>query len=163
MDLIIEEITEQHRKDVVDILNYYIENTTAAYREDMVDYSFFENLIDDCIGNSKYVLKNKNEVVGFSLLEFFIPIRTFREVAEVTYFIKKEYIGQGIGKKALALLEGDAKKKGIKTLVANITSDNAESIRFHEKNGFTRYGELENAGIKFGKHFSIVYMKKVVS
>ena len=162
LEVTIEKMTECHKKDVINILNYYIENSTAAYREDAVDYSAFHNMTEDCIDDSKYVIKNGNDVIGFSLLEYFMPIRTFRETAEVTYFINKEYIGKGIGKKALEILEDDAREKGIKTLVANITSDNVDSIRFHERNGFVKYGELEIAGIKFNKHFGITYMKKCI-
>lgn len=163
MEYKFEEITEKHRKEVIDIFNYYIKNTTAAYREEVVDYSFFNNLIEDCIGDSKYVIKNTEEVVGFCLLEHFIPLNTFREVAEVTYFIKKDYVGKGIGKSALERLENDAIAKGINVLTANITSNNNQSIRFHEKNGFTKYGELEKAGLKFDKYFNIIYMSKELS
>ena len=163
MELRIDRISEECRKEVIDIFNYYIENTTAAYREDTVDYFFFDNLFEDSIDDAKYIIKYGEEIIGFCLLEYFMPIRTFREVAEVTYFIKKEYIGRGVGKKALEVLEQDAKGKRIKTLVANITSDNRESIRFHEKNGFIKYGELDNAGIKFGRYFNIIYMKKCIA
>ncbi len=163
MELRIERVYEECRKEVLDIFNYYIKNTTAAYREDIVDDSFFDDLFEDAIGDAKYIMKIGEEIIGFCLLEYFMPIRTFREVAEVTYFIKKEYIGRGIGKMALEILEQDAKQKGIKTIVANITSDNKGSIRFHEKNGFIKYGELENAGIKFGRYFNIIYMKKNIA
>lgn len=157
-----ERLSDESRKEVIDIFNFYVMNTTAAFRDEKVDYSFFDNLIDDGIDDAQYVIKNGKEVIGFSLLEYFMPMRTFRETAEVTYFIKKEYTGKGIGQKTLEILENDAKRKGIKTLIAIITSDNRDSIRFHRKNGFTKYGELEKGGIKFNNHFNIIYMKKSI-
>jgi phosphinothricin acetyltransferase len=45
-------------------------------------------------------------------------------------------------------------------LVANASSENEGSIRFHLARGFTEYGRLENAGEKLGRKFGIVYFEK---
>lgn len=164
MEYAFEIITEQHKKEIIDIFNYYIKHSTAAYRDECVSYDFFDNFIEDCIDDSKYVIKNREDViVGFCMLEYFSRSNTFKHMAEVTYFIKNEFIGFGIGTLALERLEHDAKEKGIKILTAEISSKNIGSINFHKKHGFTIYGELENAGFKFNEYFNLVLMNKKLS
>ena len=58
------------------------------------------------------------------------------------------------------LAEIEAKKMGIKVLLADISSENRDSIKFHLKNGFSRCGLFHKAGFKFGKHFDVVWMEK---
>ena len=163
MKLDFEVIEEKYRKDVIDIFNYYIENSTAAFREKAVDYSFLSHLLDDCIETFKYVIILDSEVVGFCMLEYFIPIKGFSGTAEISYFIKEAFTGRGIGTLVLDRLERDAISCGVENLIANIISDNAQSIKFHEKHGFTKYGELEKAGKKFGRYINIVYMQKILN
>ena len=71
-------------------------------------------------------------------------------------------MGKGIGKAALEKLEEEAKKIGIKTLLADISSENTQSIHFHEKNGFRICGRFHNIGKKKGKNFDVVWMEKTV-
>ena len=78
------------------------------------------------------------------------------------YFIHPDYTGQGIGTLALEKLEVEAKKRGIKKLLADISSENTSSIKFHEKNGFVEFGQLKDIGKKFNKYFSVVYMGKEI-
>ena len=89
-----------------------------------------------------------------------MPIETFREAAEVMYFIHTDYTNKGIGKAALNKLEEDAKRLGIKKIVANISDDNQRSIEFHNKNGFIEYGRINRIGNKLNRYFGIVYMYK---
>jgi len=161
MDIMFEPLEDKHRQRVIDILNYYIETTTAAFREDIVDYSHFDKIIDKNDVYSGYaIIIDGRELIGFCTLETFKNIRPFKKTAEVMYFIKKEYIGKGIGKRTLQQLEDDAKNIGISKIVVDITDDNKNSLTFHERNGFREYGRLKNCWRKFGKDLGIVYMEK---
>jgi len=140
---------------------HYIKASTAAYRSEQVNYDFYSNFIEDADKYPGYAIVESNgDTIGFCTLEAFMPIETFREVAEVMYFIHKEYTNKGIGKLALHKLEEDAKHIGIKKIVVNISDDNQRSIEFHKRNGFIEYGRLENIGRKINKDFGIVYMVK---
>lgn len=156
-----EPLTERHRKDVIDILNYYISSTTAAFRDKAVDYAHFDNFLDkDSVYRGYAITDGDNTVIGFCTLEPIKHYQTFKTTAEVMYFIGREYTGKGMGKTILEKLEADAKALGIKKLIVDITDDNDISIRFHKKNGFTEYGRLGNCWKKFGKDLGIVYMEK---
>jgi len=160
-DIRFERLEAKHRNGVIEIFNHYVENSTAAYRDTRVENGFFDNFIAHIDLYPGYaIVDSDNTILGFFLLEPFLPISTFKEVAEITYFIDKDATGSGIGTRALGKLQEDAKNLGIRKLVANISSDNDKSIRFHVRNGFVEYGRLKDAGYKFGNYFDIVYMVK---
>ena len=53
-------------------------------------------------------------------------------------------------------------QKGIKHLVAEISSENEGSHAFHQKHGFEIVGQLTDIGKKFDRYFSIIYMQKMI-
>lgn len=163
MKVVFEPLKEAHRTEVIDILNYYIENTTAAFREDKVDYTHYDQFIDKCNVYIGYAIKTEDDVmIGFCTLEPFKNINPFKSTAELMYFIKEEYIGKGVGTKSIKRLEKDAKERGINKLVVDITDDNDRSISFHKRNGFIEYGRLRKCWKKFGKDLGIVFMEKAI-
>jgi phosphinothricin acetyltransferase len=70
--------------------------------------------------------------------------------------------GKGIGSQMLALLETSAKKHNISVILANISSKNTGSIRFHQKNGFIECGRFRNVGEKKNELFDTVWMQKEI-
>ncbi len=160
MNVVFERLSEEHRFAVIDILNHYVSNTTAAYRAEKVGYGHFDDYLNDEGILLFYAIKADDEVVGFCSLEYFKNIGNFRKTGDVMYFIKPEFTGKGIGGKALARLEKDAIENGMDRIVVDIADDNAGSIRFHERHGFTEYGRLKKCWNKLGKGLGIVFMEK---
>lgn len=161
MDIIFEKLEQKHQKEVSDILNYYIQNTTAAYRAEVVSEEFALNFLESPDIYCSSIIKTiDNKIIGFCTLEPHMAISTFSEVAEVMYFIHHEYTGCGAGSLALNKIEEEAKKIGIKKLLADISTENISSINFHLKNGFVEYGRLCNIGNKLGRTFGIAYFVK---
>lgn len=160
-----EKMTTSHSKEVIDIFNYYIENSFAAYFNNKLPYEFYIKFIEMTKNFPAYIIKNKDteKVVGFCFLKAYSPLPAFKETAEVTYFIEKESVGNGLGKAALTLLEQDAKNIGIKYLLASISSKNHQSLKFHKKNGFNQCGIFHNIGRKNNQNFHVIYMEKVIS
>lgn len=103
------------------------------------------------------------KIVGFCQLSAYNPFSSFAQTACVTYFIASDYTACGLGGKCLKVLEKDARKQGIQHLLAEISSENAESISFHKKHGFTVCGELKDIGEKLGSKFGVVLMQKDIA
>lgn len=164
MNLIYEPMTEKHCNEVIDIFNYYIENSFAAYFENKLPYQFFNKFIELTKGYPAYVVLNEEtkKVIGFCFLKPYSPLPVFKETAEITYFIEKNETGRGIGKKILKLLESEGKKIGIQYILASISSYNNESLIFHKNNGFSECGRLHNVGKKNKKKFDVVWMEKPI-
>lgn len=163
MDIKFEPMTEEHSMEVMDIFNYYVENSFAAYLEQKLPYDFFERLLGMAGGYPSYAIKNiDGRVIGFCFLRPYHPVPVFRETAEISYFLDVNETGKGIGKEALALLEREGSKMGIKHILANISSRNKQSIGFHLKNGFAECGRFHNIGLKKGEYFDVVWMEKEI-
>ena len=158
-----EKLNLEHRDAVIEIFNYYIEETTAAFREKTVEKEHFQKILEVTRTHPGYAMRDEaNKIIGFCLLKPHLSISTFSEVAELMYFIDREYTGRGIGSSALQKLEDEARKIGIKKLLASISSENESSIGFHRKHGFVEYGRFKNIGKKFGRYFSVVWMGKEI-
>jgi len=163
MQIRIKPLTRNNQTEVVDIFNYYIENTFAAYPENKLPYKFFDNLLKMCKGYPAYTAEDeKGNILGFGMLRAYNPFSTFSQTAEITYFIKPECTGRGIGKMMLDYLINKAKEKGITSILASISSLNEGSINFHKKNGFVECGRFREIGKKKGKTFDVIYMQKML-
>jgi L-amino acid N-acyltransferase YncA len=153
------------KESVIDIFNYYVENTSAAYPQGKVPYQFFDTLMGMAKGYPFYVAEEKadnseaGKVVGYALLRPHYGISTFAGTAEFTIFIAPGYQGQGIGRTLLDKLVAEARSIKIDTVLASISSGNPASIGFHEKYGFRKCGEFKNVGKKFDKGFDEIWMQ----
>ncbi len=156
-------LSSEDRESVMDIFNHYVENSFAAYPEKKFPYQFFDIFLQMSSGFPRGVIKDENDkTVGFGMLRSHNPMPTFSQTAEVTYFIHVDYTGKGLGKMLLGFLEQGAEEKGIKNILASISSLNPGSIRFHEKNGFVECGRFKQVGRKNGLDFDTVWMQKRV-
>lgn len=69
------------------------------------------------------------------------------------------YWGQGLGGEALRLiLKYGFDERGLNRIYAHINSDNAASLRIHEKCGYKKEGLLRQAIIKNGQFKDVVVM-----
>jgi phosphinothricin acetyltransferase len=155
-----EKMDDRHCTAVIDIFNYYITESFAAYPQESVGYQFFDRFLDMTRGYPAVAIKDDTDaVVGFAFLHAYRSGRTFRRAAEITYFIHPDHTGKGIGTTVLSRFKLAAKEQGIDTLLANISSRNEGSLRFHRKNGFEECGRFRRIGKKFGEGFDVVWMQ----
>jgi phosphinothricin acetyltransferase len=163
LEVVFEDLALEHGEDVVRILNHYIRETTSAYREGEVGDDWFREFLNDGERYCGFAVKTgQGATIGFCTLEPYMPLTTFSETADTMYFIDPAHTGLGAGSKILDKMEEEARKRGISKLVVDISAENAQSIRFHEKHGFAQCGMLRDVGKKFGRTFSLVLMEKTV-
>jgi L-amino acid N-acyltransferase YncA len=160
--ILYEKMLEKHRDDVMKIYNYYIENTFSAYPDKILPGEFYNKILEMTNGYPAFVIKIDEKVVGFCFIRAHNPFPTFKECAEITYFIEKDYTGKGLGKAALDKLEAEAKNMGIKNILASITSENEQSLSFHKKFGFVECGRFIGIWKKWDKYFDIIWMQKKI-
>ncbi len=143
-EMCIREMQESDRDAVMRIFNHYAKTSFAAYPEGPLPLQFFPHLKEGAV--SAVVLAGDDGVAGFGLLKPFFPFPAFKKTGMVTYFVSPEYTGKGLGTEIFGRLLEDAKKNGMKMLLANISSKNEGSIRFHANKGFTVAGTLAGVG-----------------
>lgn len=154
-------ICQDDQQAIMEIFNYYIEHTWAAYPEDRVPELFFGLIMEQCRNYPTVAARQEPGLLaGFGLLHPFHPMPAFFRTVEVSYFVRPGLTGKGIGSGMLSYLEAEAKQKGIANILANISSLNEESLRFHERRGFFECGRIRDAGKKRGVLFDMVWMQK---
>ena len=161
MDYKFNPLGETDRTAVIDIFNYFVENTFASYWEEKVGYELFDRFL---LMTSSYpaitVKTSSGETIGFAFLRAFHPADSFHHTAEITYFILPDHTGRGLGSQILDYLTEKAVNRGIKYLLASISSLNDQSISFHKKHGFVECGRFKKIGHKKGSDFDVVWMQK---
>jgi len=156
-------MTEHDRESIMDIFNFYVENSYAAYPEQRLPYDFYDVFLSMCKGYPAVTVRNgAGDVVGFGMLRPYHAMPAFSKTAEITYFIKPDCTGQRIGKRLLDHLEDEGRKKGLTSILASISSLNAGSLRFHVSNGFVECGRFKSIGQKRGEVFDVVYCQKML-
>jgi len=162
MQIIFEKLSMEHQKPIMEVFNYYIENSTAAFPTSVLPEEFYRKFMEMTKGYPAYAIVDPgtHEVLGFCMLRAYNPFSSFNETAEISYFVSKDFVGRGIGEQCLEKLESEAKQMGIRHIIAEISSENQQSLGFHNKYGFRTCGSLKSIGKKFGRSFDIVYMQK---
>ena len=154
-------LLEGDRSAVVAIFNYFVQHSFAAYPEQPVGDEFFDRVLKLSEGYPAASVKNDaGEVVGFGFLRAFHPAGTFRQTAEVSYFLLPEHTGRGLGLRMLSHFIAEDRAIGIDNLLASVSSLNEQSLRFHTKAGFERCGTFRAVGRKSGRDFDVVWFQK---
>lgn len=163
MKLTLRKATPEDSKAVAEIFNYYSEKGFASFFEQKLDDSFYAMLSEIAYNGAFYIAEDdEKNIIGFAVLKRFHKARTYNRTAELTYFLHYEQTNKGYGKIILDKLEAEAKKIGVDNLLAKISSLNPQSIRFHEKNGFTECGCFLRVARKFEKDIDLVWMQKFI-
>ena len=134
-----------------------------AFPEEKIPYAFFDEVF---LKNDSYPRivgeSQEGNVVGFAMLRPHNSIPAFRRTSEITYFIKPDMTGRGLGTFMLKNLLEEARLRGIQNILAAISSINKDSIRFHSRHGFEECGRFIGIGIKKGINFDVVWMQLIL-
>ena len=156
-------MTKAYRKPVIDIFNYFIENSFAAYPERAVSYDSFDHFLIVSIGFPRVVVKAPTgQIIGFAFLQHYHPASSLRKTAAITCFILPEHTRKGLGGMILERFINEAKSLGIDHILASISSLNQKSMDFHLKNGFKECGRFRGIGEKFGNTFDMIWMQRQI-
>jgi len=156
-----EKMADAHREAVVNIYNYFIENSYAAYPDETFGYEIFDYFQRISDGYPAVVVKDaKGKIVGFAFMSAFHAVDTFRKTAAISYFILPEHTRKGVGRAILDRFEKESRRMGIEIILAHVSSLNKDSLMFHEANGFEECGRLRDVGTKFGRDFDVVWFQK---
>ncbi len=160
-----EKMGEGDREAVIDLFNHYIENSFAAYPEEKVPYALFDQFMEMTKGYPAFTARDEacdDRFVGFAFLRPYHPLRSFQRAAEVSYFIEPGYTGRGIGTGMLERIIAEASRKGIDSILANVSSLNEQSLRFHARHGFSECGRFRSVAKKKGRDLDAVWMQLIL-
>jgi phosphinothricin acetyltransferase len=109
------------------------------------------------------VAESRERVAGWGALGSFRTAYTLAGTLEDSVYVHHDYLRQGIGSRLLTELIAAARRKGLHSILANISADQTASIRLHEKFGFQKVAHLRQVGQKFNQWFDAVYMQLLLA
>jgi L-amino acid N-acyltransferase YncA len=102
-----------------------------------------------------------DEVAGYAYAGAYRPRPAYRFTVEDSIYLRRDRVGQGIGRALLAALVADCERAGARQMIAVIgDSGNAASIRLHAGAGFAPIGVLIDVGWKFDRWLDVVLMQR---
>jgi phosphinothricin acetyltransferase len=107
------------------------------------------------------VAEELGEILGWASLSPWSDRCAYNTTVEVSVYLAPEQRGKGLGFRLLHAVTEAGKAAGNHTILSRITSDNAASLRIHEKCGYRTVGTMKEVGFKFGRFLDVVMMQIV--
>jgi len=160
-DFWIDEAQEADIPAITAILNHAAAHTTASWHE----YPKSEAEMADWFAARKksHTVLAARDAFGFLGYATYGPFRGpsgYRLTAEHSIYVREDARGRGIGKVLLAALIDKARTQGLHVLIGGVDSDNGLSIALHKAFGFAEVGRLPEAGRKFDRWLTLVFLQK---
>jgi phosphinothricin acetyltransferase len=160
----IRDASEDDLPAILDIYNEVLTTSTAIYRDEPATLderaAWFASRRAE--GHPVLVAVESGEVVGLATYGGFRAWPGYRFTVEHSVHVRADRRGRGIGDLLMRPLIDRAVGAGMHVMIAGIDADNAGSIRFHERLGFTRAAHLHEVGFKFGRWLDLVLMQRIL-
>ncbi len=156
---------ESHAREVLDILNEAIVNSTAVY-----DYKL--RAPESMVGWFQAKQAGRYPVIGATaddggLLGFasygaFRAWPAYKYSVEHSVYVHRDHRGKGVGLALMRELIDAAQKQQYHVMVGGIDLANRGSIALHEKLGFSHAGTIHHAGFKFGRWLDLAFYQLIL-
>lgn len=102
------------------------------------------------------VYELEGRAVGYASLSTYNPKPSYDTSTELSIYVDRAVRGRHIGDALMcAILDHARNSDRLHNVISLITSENAISIRMHQKYGFRFCGRIEDAGRKFGRYLGV--------
>ncbi|MBD2838492.1 N-acetyltransferase family protein [Pseudomonas sp. JM0905a] len=165
MSYVIRDAAEAELPGILAIYNDAVENTTAIWNETLVDLANRRAWLADRAAAGFPVLVAVNaagDVLGYASYGTWRTIEGFRHTVEHSVYVRSDQRGQGLGPALMQALIERARQAGLHVMVAAIESENAASIRLHQRLGFVTTGQMPQVGRKFGRWLDLTFMQLIL-
>jgi L-amino acid N-acyltransferase YncA len=107
------------------------------------------------------VAERGGDIAGYAYASAYRPRIAYRNTVEDSVYLLPDAAGLGIGSLLLAALIVACEARGFRQMMAVVgDSDNASSIRLHQRHGFRCIGTLEAVGYKHGRWLDCVLFQR---
>ena len=162
----IRDVLSEDAERIQEIYSPYVADTTISFEITVPNKLEMKRRIEKALSNEFPYIVAENEtgtVVGYAYADKFGEREAYRYSFIVSIYLDMEVRSRGIGQKLYDELEKRMEKMGIVQVLSAITGKNKKSLRFHEKNGFTKIGHFPNVGYKMGEWHDIIWMNKTIN
>ena len=162
----IRDVLPEDAERIQEIYSPYVADTTISFEITVPNKLEMKRRIEKALSNEFPYIVAENEtgtVVGYAYADKFGEREAYRYSFIVSIYLDMKVQSRGIGQKLYDELEKRMKKMGIVQVLSAITGKNEKSLRFHEKNGFTKIGHFPNVGYKMEEWHDIIWMNKTIN
>ena len=139
----------------------YVTETAITFEVDVPTVQEFERRITKTLTQFPYLVAEVDgKVVGYAYASTYYARAAYDWTAELSIYVAKESLGQGIGSALYTALEEELEARGYLRFLACIAVPNEASISMHEKRGYVQVAHFPKIGYKFNKWHDIVWMQK---
>ena len=147
--------------EILAIYAPYVENTTITFEYDVpCRREFMQRFLDITRQFPWLVWEENGEILGYAYASRPFLRAAYSWIAEPSVYLKPEAKGRGIGRKLYTALEEILKIQGYQVLYALITQENAASVAFHEKLGYSMLSLFPQCGFKQGRWLGVYWLEK---
>ncbi|MCL3781271.1 N-acetyltransferase family protein [Prolixibacteraceae bacterium JC049] len=160
----IREINKNDSKEVADIYNYYIKNTSITFEENVVTENEMIERIKSRNSNLPWIVYEKdNEILGYAYATEWKSRCAYKFSVESSVYLKHDRQGKGLGTKLYQELLNRIKNSNIHVVIGGIALPNDSSIALHEKLGFEKVAQFKEVGFKFEKWIDVGYWELIIN
>ena len=135
---------------IVEIYNYYIQNTIITFDRVPFTVDDFEQKIKPIYKKYPFIVfEENNEILGYAYGSSWRPKPSYKHTAESTIYLKANALKKGVGTKLYTELLKQLKQQKFHTIIGGLTLPNDASIKLHEKLGFKKVAHFNEVGRKF--------------
>jgi len=149
---------------VLEIYNYYIQNSVVTFDIDPMTLSAWIEKFRWVQGLQLPFLVavgSEGHILGFAYVAPWRQKAAFKRTVEDSIYLRPAATGKRIGTRLMEGLIEQSRASGVKEIVAVISDKGAESsIALHESFGFKNQGHLAKVGFKFGRWLGTVLLQK---
>lgn len=106
---------------------------------------------------------DEGTILGFATYAQFRASVGYARTMEHSIILAPSARGNGLGRALLSAIERHAAEEGAHQILAGVSAENADGIRFHLAMGYTEAARIRDAGHKFGRYMDLVLLQKFLS
>lgn len=136
---------------LADIYNYYITQTTVTFETEAITAEEMQHRIAEVKeqGLPYLVCECLGKIVGYSYVHPWRTRAAFLHSKELSVYFDHTCRHQGWGSQIVRAMIAACRACQVHALIATVTSENVESLHFHQRLGFRHVGHFDEVGWKF--------------
>ena len=146
---------------ILDIYGSYVINTAYSFEYTVPTLeAFTERFLHHTVLCPWLVWEEDGRVLGYAYGVPPFERAAYSWCVEVSIYLAPRIQGRGIGRKLYAALEQLLFFQGYRVIYSVVTSQNTDSVAFHQAVGYRKIAEFPGIGVKFGQWQGTVWLEK---
>lgn len=148
----------------------YVEQTAITFEYAVPTVNEFRRRMANVAESYPWLVAvDDGSIAGYAYASAFKERAAYQWAVETSIYVDRNERGKGIGRRLHEALEETLKQQGILNLNACIAYTEHEdeyltldSVRFHERLGYTQVAHFHKCGRKFDRWYDMIWMEKLI-